>query len=220
MNAYDIAAQLPPIEQLRARGKALAVLERIIDSSGAYYTYTRAWGEDEAVLMSNGSGDDWAVVFTADGAFIWVFDHESPMSPYRDPDHGLWPGLLDGLPPVFTPQLNEPAFSDDAGQFAATAVLWRLAGDDRWRAAEGIEFPPDDSTDGAGMLRILSDDIVDRYTEFASDYYEIDVDRAVVEHVVAHRPLTDAVVQALNPEATLAALYDDVAAIGYPMTAT
>ncbi|MEE6262854.1 hypothetical protein [Plantactinospora sonchi] len=46
----------------------------------------------------------------------------------------------------------------------------------------------------------------------------MEVDRAVVEHVVAHRPLSDAVVRALNPHATVADLRRDVVAIGYPVT--
>lgn len=225
MNAYDIAVSLPSIERLRGRCKALAVLERIVDGGWPYYTYTSAWGQDEAALMSNGSGDEWAVVFTTDGAFIRVFDHESPMTPFKDPDREPWPGLLEGIPEVFLPQVEEAAFSDEVGQFIATAVLWRLTGDDHWHAGEGITFPPqrgpydDNGPDGTGMLRILLDDIVDRYVEFAEDYYEIEVDRAAVEHVVAHRPLTEAVVKALNPEANLAALRDDIGAIEYPMPA-
>ncbi|GAA3779269.1 hypothetical protein GCM10022225_79330 [Plantactinospora mayteni] len=70
MIAYDIAAGLPSIDRLRQRCKALAVLERIIDGGEAYNAHTSSWGADEAALMSNGSGDEWAVVFTADGAFI------------------------------------------------------------------------------------------------------------------------------------------------------
>ncbi|GAB4055776.1 hypothetical protein [Catellatospora paridis] len=219
MSAYEIAAQLPAVDVLRGRCRALAVLERIVDSSEPYYAYTSTWGDDEAALMSNGCGDEWAVVFTADGAFIRVFDHESEMSPYCDPDRELWPGLVDGLPAVFRPQVEEPAFSDGEGRFVATAVLWRLAGGDRWCAGEGIAFPADDSTDGSGMLAIMLDDIVDRYVEFAEDYYEIGVDPAIVAHVVAHRPLTDAVVRALNPDVTLAEMQKDLAAIGYPMAA-
>lgn len=205
MNAYDIAARLPTIDLLRQRCKALAVLQRIIEDGAAYYVYTSTWGTDEAALMSNGGGDEWAVVFTPEGAFIRVFDHESTMSPYGDPDRELWPGLLDGIPVVFRPQLEEPAFCDETGQFIATAVLWRLTGDNRWYASEGITFPPlrgpydDTGPDGCCMLEILLDDIVDRFVEFANDYHEIEVDRAAVEHVVAHRPLTDAVIQALNP---------------------
>jgi hypothetical protein len=69
---------------------------------------------------------------------------------------------------------------------------------------------------GSGMLAILLDDIVDRYVEFAEDYYEIEADRTAVEHIVARLPLTDAVVRALNPQATLTDLPADLAVIGYP----
>ena len=158
MTVYDVAVKLPPIDVLRDRCTALAVLERIIEGGEPYYTYTRQWGDDEAALE---------------------------------------------------------------GQFLATAVLWRCVEDDRWHAGRTIVFPPsggpyDTDPDGSGMLEILRDDIVDRYAEFATDYYEIDVDRAAVEHIVAHRPLTGTVVQALNSSTTVAELHDDLAAIGYP----
>lgn len=220
MTVYDIAAKLPPIDVLRERCQALAVLERIMDSGEPFYAYTRQWGDGEAALMNDGSGDEWAVVFTAQGAFIRVFDHESPMTPYRNSHRELWPGLLDGIPAMFRPQVEEPAFGDEHGQFLATAVLWRPAGDDRWHAGRTIVFPPsrgpyDIDPDGSGMLEILLDDIVDRYAEFAADYHEIEVDRAAVEHVFAYRPLTDTVVQALNPSVTATELRNDLAAIGY-----
>lgn len=213
---------LPTIDVLRSRCKALATLERIVDGGEPYYTYTRSWGDDEAALMSNGGGGEWAIVFSSDGAFIRVFDHESAMSPYRDSDREVWPGLLDGVPAMFRPQIEEPAFSDEEGDFLATAVLWRRAGDERWHAGEGIIFPPsrgpyDTDPDGTAMLKILLDDIVDRYVQFAGDYYEMEVDRADVEHVMGHRPLSDTVVQALNPGVTVADLRDDLAMIGYPV---
>ncbi|MFG1677431.1 hypothetical protein [Micromonospora sp. NPDC049282] len=223
MTAYDIAAELPDIDVLKRRCRALAVLERILDGGHPYYAYDPAWGPDEAALMSNGSGDEWAVVFTADGVFIRVFDHESPMSPYAHEDRELWPGLLDGLPEVLGPLVAEPAFGDEEGHFVATAVLWRLDGDDRWQAGADITFPPraglydDVGPDGSGMLKILLDDIVERYVVFAEDYYEIAVDRAAVAHVVAHRPLTDAVTRTLNPRLVLADVRHDVAATGYPV---
>ncbi|MGW5670741.1 hypothetical protein [Micromonospora sp. NPDC003776] len=128
-------------------------------------------------------------------------------------------------PDVLRPQLEEPTFCDDGGQFIATAVLWRLTADDRWHAGDGITFPPlrgpydDTGPDGSGMLEILCDDIVDRFVEFAGDYYEIDVDQAAVAHVVAQQPLTDAVIRALNPQLTLGGLLKDIAAIGYLIAA-
>ncbi|MGK5520737.1 hypothetical protein ACSNN9_15450 [Micromonospora sp. URMC 107] len=226
MTVYEIAAELPPIDVLRDRCRALAVLECVVDGGEPYYAYARDWGADEAASMDNGSGDEWTVVFTADGAFIRVFDHESVMSPYRDSDHELWPGLLDGLPAVFRPQLEEPAFGDEEGQFVATAVLWRLTGDDRWHAGEGIAFPaprgPYDDTDpdGSGLLGILLDDIAERYVAFAGDYYDVELDPTAVERIVAQRPLTDPVVRALNPAVTVAGLREAVTAIGYPVAAS
>jgi hypothetical protein len=221
VTVYELCTKLPAIDVLRSRCQALAVLERIIDRGEPSYVYTTTWGDDEAALMSNGSGDEWAIVFSSDGAFIRVFDHESAMSPYRDSDRELWPGLLDGMPGVFGNQIEEPAFSDEEGRFLATAVLWRLAGDKHWHAGEGIVLPLrrgpyDGDPDGTAMLEILLDDIVDQYVEFADDYYEMETNRASVEHIVRHRPLTDAVVQALNPGITVADLRDDLAVIGYP----
>lgn len=171
VTVHDIAANLPPTDVLRNRCRALAVLERIIDTGKPYYTYTDAWDNDSAALMSNGSGDEYAIVFTAAGAFIRVFGHESAMSPYRNPDHELWPGFLDGLPDVMRSQVEEPAFSDGHGHFLATAVLWRLTSDDRWHAGDGITFPPppgpySTDIDGSGRLDILLDDIADSCAVF------------------------------------------------------
>ncbi|GAA1815103.1 hypothetical protein GCM10009682_40200 [Luedemannella flava] len=222
MTVYDIAAALPSIEVLRGRCRAIAVLERAMDGIQPYHCYTRAWGDDEAALMRDGCGDEWAVVFTGEGAFIRVFDHESAMSPYCDEDRELWPGLLDGLPPEFVAQVEEPAFGDEEGHFVATAVLWRLAGDDRWHAGQGIEFPPsrgpyDEGPDGTYLLEILLDDIVDKYLRYVEEFYETSVDRNAAEHVVAGRPLTDAVIKVLNPNVDLARLREDVTAMGYPL---
>ncbi|MEV6932423.1 hypothetical protein AB0M46_49125 [Dactylosporangium sp. NPDC051485] len=197
------------------------MLELIQGPDYAYYAYT-PWGDDEAALMRNGSGDEYSIVFTAAGVFIRVFDHESEMTPYANDDHALWPGLLDGLPPEFRRHVTEPAFCDE-GDLNATAVLWRRAGDDRWHTGTGITFPPsrgryDTSPDGADRLAILCDDIVDRYVAFAGNYHEFEADRAAVAHIAAMRPLTDAVVRALNPDINLTQVHEAVTEIGYPVS--
>lgn len=45
--------------------------------------------------MSNGSGDEFDIVFSPAGAYIRGFDHESPMSPYVDDEP--WPGVVDQI---------------------------------------------------------------------------------------------------------------------------
>ncbi|MBB2946731.1 hypothetical protein FB565_006499 [Actinoplanes lutulentus] len=235
-------SELPSIDVLRSRCQALAVLSCIADQGEPFYHYTVSWGDDEAAFMDHGSGDEWAIVFTGDGAFIRIFDHESPLSPYGNPDHELRPGLLDGLPEVFRRHVDEKAFSDETGQFLATAVLWRLTADDRWHTGTELREPAEQAEsaepaeqaesaepaeqaesaepaveDGSDMLDILLDDIIDEYVEFAEDYYETDIDQAAVEHVINGRPLTEAVVQALNPETTLTTLRADLTETGYPL---
>jgi hypothetical protein len=223
VNVYEIADRLPTIEVLRDRCRALAVLEHIQGSEYAYYTYT-AWGDDEAALMSNGSGDEYTIVFAKAGVFIRVFDHESEMTPYANDDHALWPGLLDGLPTEFRPHITEPAFCDE-GNLNATAVLWRRTNDDRWHTGAGITFPPsqgshDTSPDGTDQLTILCGDIAEDYVAFAEDYYEIEVDRTAVAHIAGLRPLTDDVVRALNPDITLSDIHEAVTTVGYPVVAS
>lgn len=221
MNVYDIVGRLPSVPVLRDRCRALAVLELIQGTGYEYYSYTR-WGDDEAALMSNGSGDEYTIVFGEAGAFIRLFDHKSAMSPYAaSDDMALWPGLLDGLPPEFADYVNEPEFCD-GDDLIATAVLWRRNSDDCWHAGAGITFPPsrgpyDISPDGTDRLSILCDDIVDEYVDFASDFYETEIDRDAVAHIAALRPLTDDVVGALNPESSLAAIRTEAAATGYPI---
>lgn len=164
--------------------------------------------------MDNGSGDAWSVVFSPAGVFIRGFDHESPMSPAGNDDE-LWPGLVDGVPEVFSPYVNEPAFSFE-GTLGATVCLWRQTSDDRWHAGD-IDFPDRDDPDGAdGLFEVLVDGTAVAYLRFAEDYYETDVDPEAVSAVFALRPLTDEVVRRLNPVLTVEDLVEDRGAIGYP----
>ncbi|MGC5021322.1 hypothetical protein [Micromonospora sp. DT47] len=217
MTVYDVAAQLPSIDVLRERCKALAMLDAIV--GGDYYAYDREWGEDEAASMRNGSGEEYNVVFTAEGVFIRGVYHESSMFTYTD--GRLWPGLLDGLPEQFQAQVREPAFCRQDGTLDATFVLWRRTNDERWHAGDDIDFSPADDdevdSDGSWLLDILCDGIVAEYIEYAEEVYEIDFDRAAVEHVVALRPLTDATVRALNPHVEVADLHEKAEEYGYPV---
>lgn len=220
MTIYDVTRGLPDIETLRDRCRAMAALELVIsgEEDDAYFSYDPEWGPgEEAALMDNGSGDDYAIVFTADGVFGHGFDHESVMSPWADTDHeDGWPGLTDGIPEAFRPYLKEPAFCVD-GVLNATAVFWRETGDAQWRAGK-VEFPEGKSDpDGADYLfELLVAGTPEAYRDFAEDYYETDLPLAAIRHVWELRPLTQAVVDALNPGLPLAAVGPRVARAGYP----
>ncbi|MEU4390572.1 hypothetical protein [Kribbella sp. NPDC023855] len=164
--------------------------------------------------MDNGSGDQYAIVFSPEGAFARGFDHESPMSPYVSDDRSTtWPGLFDGVPDVFASQLDEPAFRDENGIAMATVCFWRRTGDDGWQCGpvEGVE------KDGAERLfELLADGRPEAYLTFAEDCYEVALELDAVHHVYALMPLTEEIVTALNPEVMLKDLKDDIAEIGYP----
>lgn len=111
--------------------------------------------------MRNGSGDEHSIVFSPAGAYVRGFDHESPMSPYVG--DGPWPGVLDEVPEVFRPCVEDPAFSDEDGMPHITVCMWRETGDGGWRAGT-IDFPDEamEDPDGAGYLFHL---LVDRSPE-------------------------------------------------------
>lgn len=197
----------------------MAVLEAILSPEWECrrHSFDDHWSETESMAsMRSGSGDEYAIVFSAAGAYVRGFDHESPMSPYTA-DDGPWPGVLDEVPEVFRPYVLEPAFTDEDGMPVVTACMWRETVDDRWKAGT-IEFPEvtTEDPDGAGYLfQLLVDRSPEAFRQWAEDYYEVPVSLEAVRHVFASRPLTGDVVRALNPGIALADLSQDIAEIGF-----
>lgn len=204
---HDTAALLPDPAELRAHLRALAVLEAAIAEDPQYcrYVFDAAWGPGaEAALMDNGSGDDFSVLFTPAGVLIRGFDHESEMSPYGADDEQVWPGVIDEVPAVLRPLLDEPAFCDEGIDVPrVTVCLWRETGDTVWRTGSAIDFPPgSEDPDGSGFLfRLLTDRSPEAVQAHFEDYYERPVPLDAVCHVLAGHPLTLAVTAALNPAA-------------------
>ena len=184
MTAYDVARNLPGIAELRALCRALAALDGVLepDSDYRYHRYDAAWAPgEELASMQDGAGNEYSITFTAAGAFVRGFDHESEMSPYGTDDDKPWPGVIDSVPEVFRACLEEPAFCDE-GTPRITVCLWREHGDTAWRHGE-IEFPGDDGADW--MFGLLTDGTPEAYQKWARDYYETPVDLAVVRRAFA-----------------------------------
>ncbi|WP_439661023.1 hypothetical protein ACSHWB_05620 [Lentzea sp. HUAS TT2] len=218
MTAYDVARLLPAIPELRALCRALAALDVVLspESDDRYHLYDTAWAPDqEMASMYDGSGNEYSIVFTAAGAYVRGFDHESPMSPYATDDEKAWPGVLDSVPEVFRECVEEPAFSDEFGTPYVTVCLWREHGDTAWRHGD-IDFPGDGEDGADWMFALLTDGTPEAFQDWAQDYYEMPVDLGAVRHLYAGLPLTADVVTALNPATTLAAVTDEVVATGYP----
>ncbi|GAA3961769.1 hypothetical protein GCM10023085_50250 [Actinomadura viridis] len=217
MNAAELAERLPSIATVRALSRSFAVLDAILSPDGyAKYTFHSGWADGvELASMDNGSGDEYSIVFTAAGAFIRGFDHESPMSPYANEDYTLWPGLVESVPDEFAGVLTEPAFCHVGMTepfLAATVCLWRLNEDPVWRTGD-IEF--DD--DGAGwMFDLLVEGSPEAYCDYVKDYFEVQLAVADVTAVFEHRPLDEELVRRVNPSTDLGALAGTLDIIGYP----
>ncbi len=217
MSVYDVVTAMPDLQTLERRCTALALLDAVLSPEWEfrYYSFDPAWGDGERMAsMRDGSGDSWSIVFSEHGAFIRGFARESVMNPSRN--DGLWPRLLDGLPDVFAPAAEEPAFMVDA-VLQASVCVWRQHGDNRWHMGD-VELADGTDPDGADHLfGVLLDANPDGYVRFAADYYEQHLDADDVRAVLALEPLTDDLVRRLNPDLSLAELTDDVAQIHYPV---
>ncbi|MCX4526559.1 MULTISPECIES: hypothetical protein [unclassified Streptomyces] len=219
-NVHDLIGALPDIATLRDRCRAMAALELVIsgNTEGGFFSYDPAWGPgEEAAFMDNGSGDEYAIVFTADGVFGRGFDHESPMSPWGVDDVELWPGLVEGVPEAFRPLVTEPSFCVEEGVLQATVVFWRETGDTAWRAGD-VEFPAG-RTDADGtrhLFGVLAAGTPQAYRAFAEDYYETTLPLEAVQHLWDLRPLTREAVTALNPGLPLEVVVPRLVRAGYP----
>ncbi len=119
---------LPDIETLRLLLQSLALLDTIIEDEWdyRYYSFNAEWSDPEQMgSMRNGSGDDFFAVFDSSGCFLRGFDHESIMSPWKKQSSGIWPGILEKIPPEFEGSVNEPAFHMEDTTFC----IWRLTQD-------------------------------------------------------------------------------------------
>lgn len=220
VSVFEVVRRLPDLPRVRELSQAIAMLDAILSPewSSRYFSFDAEWGPGEAMAsMRNGSGEEYSIVFTGAGACARGFDHESPMSPYRASPLRSWPGLLDGVPEVFRPVVEEPSFCEDGGTLLATAVFWRGTADPAWSCGD-LELPAaEGDPDGADELfAFLTDGRPEVYQEFAQEYLEMDIDLRAVNHVYGLRPLTRTVVSALNPELDLGDLEPDRKQIGYP----
>ena len=206
---------LPDIDALRRLSQSLAMLDAIISPQweSRYYSFNSTWGSGEMMAsMRNGSGDDYFLLFNAAGAILKGFAHESPMTPYANRDYKVWPGVLDNVPTEFASFLSEPAFTLEDTTFC----LWRRHADSNWQVGE-IEYPSDDlDPDGSDALLVILDGQAATYQEFAESYYERSVDLSSVEKIYQHRPLTQELISALNPELSPEDLAADILEIAYP----
>ena len=162
--------------------------------------------------MRNGEGDHFFALFNDSGCFLKGFDNESSMSPWRLNNDGLWVGLLDDVPDCFSECLTEPAFDMQN----VTFCTWREFADNRWNIGD-IDFPESEDPDGSRHLLSVLDGNPESYSNWARDYFEVDIDCDAVAEIFSGHALTQSLVERLNPSQSIALLDDDLSSITWPV---
>ena len=206
---------MPSPENLERTLQAFAMLDAIICPGweDRYHSFNIKWDKTTRMAsMNNGSGDTYFVTFSSAGVFIKGFDHESSMSPHANDSGSVWPGVLEEVPSAFVRFLNEPAFEMDDMTFC----IWNLATDPGWRVGK-INFPAHkgNDPDGSSNLLQLFEGKPKLYRTWAEDYFEVELPLKSVQKVFAFEPLTNELIESINPDVTLKDLKKDIAEIGY-----
>ena len=210
VSSTEILSALPEIEKLRRRCQALAALDAILcpEWEYRYFSFNASWAPGEALSsMRNGEGDDWLILFHADGAIIKGFVVESEMA-----DGCPRPGVVDSVPPEFSGFLEEPAFAIDKTTFC----FWRRGAEASWASGE-VETPDGEDPDGAGKLLRFLDGNPETYRKWGEEYYGARLNPHAIEQIYRHEQLTEFLVRSLNPRARLRDLRPEIEEIGYPL---
>ncbi len=206
---------MPDIETLRQHMQRLAAVTAVfsVDLGEPQFVFHPRWRKNQQVAMNiNGCGDELYMHFVRAGCFIKGFAHESEMTPYKNADLTIWPGVLTGVPPEFRTSMKEPAFDPQATTFA----IWRVASDSAWSTGV-VDFPPGEYKDGsADLLHPITFTHTD-FTQWLAENYETDVDDDFIRSVFAGQPLSDQQMLALNPSSPVHALQRAVRDTGYPI---
>jgi hypothetical protein len=202
--------QLPSIDELVRRTQALATLDLIMSPEWEYryYSFNAKWSPQERMAsMRNGCGDEWWIVFHNDGwAALKGVDHESEA--WSDGGQELSQALQGLIPTNCGDFTSEAAFCWDTTGFAY--FYMPMGG---WARANDLSRYSTLDAGDVELLKLLVAGAGD-YVQFAEEYFERVVPESVVEAIYMHQPITERIVQSLNPDASLRAiekeLYEEI----------
>lgn len=204
MNALE---HLPEPESLKKLMIAQAALNTILCETKwlRYHSFVQEW--DEGVCMAkinNGAGDHLIMLFSVEGSIIKGFDHESPLSPYAQDEHKVWPGIYDNVPNELLSLLEHEGIEKED----VTFCMWRKNSDSSWQ--KGKVKMPKGADDGSAFLIGAIYRTPEEFVQFAKDYYELALPVEVVEKVYEGIPITMEMIQILNPDCAAEEVYREL----------
>jgi hypothetical protein len=209
---------LPPPEDLARLSQSLAVLDAALmpEWEYRYYSFDARWREAEQMAsMRNGSGDDYFLWLSQNGAVLKGFAHESAVWQQLCGQSDLvLSSLAQQMPPELERFLHEPAFSVEETTFC----LWRLPAAPAWALWQPPVAPETRFLDGSAHLLLLLDGNPATYQAWAEDYYDIRPTRAALQAIYAHKPLTPEILTGLKSPRSTSEIVAELEDIGYPAT--
>lgn len=210
---------LTDIDGLKRLLQSLAVLDLIMspdDWDSRYYSFDAHWAEGETMgSMRNGCGDSFNAWFDENGCFFKGFAHEYPLSSWDDKNSTKWKTVLEKVPSEFAAAVGEPAFDMGSISFC----FWCHQGDKSWHSSSITADGADKWEDPDGSLFLLEclNGDPNVYQKFVEEYYEEDISMASIRQVYSHTPLTQNMIDLINPQVLLKDIEDELLAIGYPV---
>jgi hypothetical protein len=199
---------LPYPDLMRQRLRTFAMYDSIAAPEFRSFEFHPKWGPGAAQMgaFKDGSGNFFFAWFSAKGAVIRGFDHESVMSPFRQDPPVVWPGIFEGLPPALAYAVDEVAFVPEEITFA----FWATGREGDWKAGR---VKPAKGKDADGAQRLLSC-FQQSFERWRKAYY--DTPRSSALRVLwDNEPITREVVLALNPEADLKVVREEAKLLGW-----
>ncbi|MCA9067520.1 MAG: hypothetical protein KDA84_01255 [Planctomycetaceae bacterium] len=201
-------SDMPSPSVLKEAMQKNAVLE-VIMSDEAWlrcHTFQQQWSKGVSLAKyDNGGGNHLFAFFCEAGCIIKGFDHESPVSPYAREEFEVWPGIYEGVPPELLKLLDDKAVEKEH----VTFCIWSIGENSPWQMGE-MEFPEDEDDGSSYLLDEAICTSASDYVDYAADYYEKELDLDVVQAIYSGKPVTDELIQQLNPNRKAKAVYAEL----------
>jgi hypothetical protein len=206
---------LEGIDNLKRMLQSLAVLDLIMSPewSYRYYSFNACWGQGKAMAsMRNSGGDSFNAVFDSNGCFFKGCSHDCPSSSWLKENEDKWRVVLKKVPNEFSNAASQPAFEMDSISFC----FWRTYSDDAWQLGAIKTLATEDPDGSEFLLQCLNADPI-YYQMFTKEYFQTNIPLLPIRHVYSHAPITQEIINLLNPEVTLAEIENELLKIGYPL---
>lgn len=157
--------------------------------------------------IDNGGGDHLYALFSAQGALLKGFDHESNLSPYQNEKNPLSARIYRDIPPQLLDLLDETTEKDDV-----TFCLWQEPDETQWHRSLPVTSNIDTSADDGGQTFLLGYIFpsAEEWYRWAVIYYELQEEAwDAVAQLYETGEITRSMVEDLNPERDYDTILDE-----------